>query len=121
MNALYPSLSLRVGEISESVNKGRHTTVASFAHPLPDAAGGYVVDTPGLREVGMWSLPPEDLDRCFPEFRPFLTRCRFGDCHHGSEPDCAVRTAVERGDISAERYDSYWKLRSELEEAAHLW
>jgi ribosome biogenesis GTPase len=121
MNALYPGLDLRVGEISESVNKGRHTTVGGYAHPLPDADGGFVVDTPGLREVGLWSLPPEELDRCFPEFRPLIPKCRFADCHHGTEPDCAVRTAVERGEVSAERYESYRKLRGELEEAADLW
>jgi ribosome biogenesis GTPase len=121
MNVLYPGLDLRVGAISESVSKGRHTTVGSYAHPLPDAGGGFVVDTPGLREVGLWGLPPEDLDRCFPEFRPLIPRCRFADCQHGAEPDCAVRAAVEQGQISAERYESYRKLRGELEAASHLW
>jgi ribosome biogenesis GTPase len=121
MNALYPTLELRVGEISESVNKGRHTTVGGFAHPLPDADGGFVVDTPGLREVGLWGLPPADLDRCFPEFRPLIPECRFADCEHAAEPDCAVREAVARGQVSPERYDSYRKLRAELEEASHLW
>jgi ribosome biogenesis GTPase len=121
MNALYPGLDLRVAEISESVNKGRHTTVGGYAHPLPDADGGFVVDTPGLREVGLWSLPPEDLDRCFPEFRPLIPECRFADCQHSAEPDCAVRGAVERGEVSAARYESYRKLRVELEEASHLW
>src|SRR5687768_13854606 len=67
LNGMYPGLNLRVGEISESVNKGRHTTVGGILHPLPDA--GYVVDTPGLREVGMWGMPSEHLDSCFPEFR----------------------------------------------------
>ena len=121
MNALYPSLDLRVGAISESVNKGRHTTVGGYAHPLPEEAGGFVVDTPGLREVGLWSLPPEELDRCFPEFRPLIPQCRFADCRHDAEPDCAVRTAVGQGQVSAARYESYRKLRSELEEASHLW
>jgi ribosome biogenesis GTPase / thiamine phosphate phosphatase len=121
MNALYPGLDLRVGEISESVNKGRHTTVGGYAHPLPDAGGGFVVDTPGLREVGLWSLPPEHLDHCFPEFRALIPLCRFADCHHGAEPDCAVRAAVEQEQVSAARYDSYRKLRSELEDTAHLW
>jgi ribosome biogenesis GTPase len=121
MNALYPGLDLRVGEISQSVNKGRHTTVGGYAHPLPDANGGFVVDTPGLREVGLWSLPPRDLDRCFPEFRPLIPECRFADCQHGTEPDCAVRAGVERGEISRDRYESYRKLRAELEDAAHLW
>jgi ribosome biogenesis GTPase / thiamine phosphate phosphatase len=121
MNALYPGLDLRVGAISESVNKGRHTTVGGYAHPLPDEDGGFVVDTPGLREVGLWSMPPEEVDRCFPEFRPLIPKCRFADCQHGAEPDCAVRAAVEQGQVSAARYESYRKLRSELEEASHLW
>jgi ribosome biogenesis GTPase / thiamine phosphate phosphatase len=119
LNALYPGLDLRVGEISESVNKGRHTTVGALLHSLPD--GGYVVDTPGLREVGMWGLAPERLDRCFPEFRPFLEQCRFADCRHQVEPGCAVREAVEAGTVSAVRYDSFLRLREELEEAAKLW
>jgi ribosome biogenesis GTPase len=120
-NALFPGLGLRVGEISQSVNKGRHTTVGGYAHPLPSAGGGYVIDTPGLREVGMWSLPPENVDHCFPEFRPFLDQCRFADCVHGAEPDCAVRDAVERGEVSRVRFESYHKLRGELEEASDLW
>jgi ribosome biogenesis GTPase len=114
INALYPGLNLRVGEISESVNKGRHTTVGAILVPLP--GGGYVVDTPGLREVGMWGLPSAQLDYCFPEFRPVLGECRFQDCRHLSEPGCAVRAALERGEISAARYESYVKLRGELAE-----
>ncbi len=116
MNAIFPGLDLRVGEISESVNKGRHTTVGGYLHPLPATDGGYVADTPGLREVGMWALSPSELDSCFPEFRPFLDGCRFGDCTHRVEPDCAVRAAVERGEIAPERYDSYLRLRAELEQ-----
>src|SRR5205823_10278897 len=82
LNALFSGLSLRVGEISASVNKGRHTTVGATMIPLPGESGGYVVDTPGLREVGMWALQPEHLDNRFPELRPFTTRCRFADCTH---------------------------------------
>lgn len=119
VNALYPGMQLRVGEISRSVMKGRHTTVGSDMHPLPD--GGYVVDTPGLREVGMWSLPLDELDACFLEMRPFLGECRFRDCRHRGEPGCAVRGAVERGDVSAARYDSYLKLYDELERAPSRW
>jgi len=114
INALYPGLNLRVGEISESVNKGRHTTVGAMLVPLP--GGGYVVDTPGLREVGMWGLPSADLDRCFPEFRPVLGECRFQDCRHLSEPGCAVGKSVRDGGISVARYESYVKLRAELTE-----
>lgn len=116
LNALYPGLKLRVGAISEAVRKGRHTTVGASLHPLPD--GAYVVDTPGLREIGLLGLPPDSLDRCFPEFRPELGHCRFGDCSHRTEPGCAVRGAVERGAISAQRYDSYLTLHRELEEEA---
>jgi ribosome biogenesis GTPase len=115
MNAMFPGLDLRVGEVSESVNKGRHTTVGGYLHPLPGPGGGYLADTPGLREVGMWALDPDVLDRCFPELRPFLDQCRFGDCTHRVEPDCAVRDALARGEISAARYDSYLRLREELE------
>ncbi|HEX2722841.1 MAG TPA: ribosome small subunit-dependent GTPase A [Gemmatimonadaceae bacterium] len=119
LNGMYPGLNLRVGEISESVNKGRHTTVGALMHPLPD--GGYVVDTPGLREVGMWGMPSAQLDRCFPEFKPLLDQCRFGDCTHLAEPECGVRTGVESGKISADRYDSYAKLRAELEDTERKW
>ena len=116
LNSMFPGLDLRVGEISESVNKGRHTTVGGYLHPLPGDDGGYVADTPGLREIGMWALAPESLDVCFPELRPYLPHCRFADCRHGVEPECAVRAAVEAGEVSAARYESYLKLRVELEE-----
>jgi ribosome biogenesis GTPase len=121
LNAMFLGLDLRVGEISESVNKGRHTTVGGYLHPLPGAEGGYVADTPGLREVGMWALSPTELDQCFPELRPFLTGCRFADCRHSVEPDCAVRTAVQEGHVSKARYESFIKLRDELEGSAPLW
>lgn len=119
MNALYPGLNLRVGEISESVNKGRHTTVGAVMHPLP--RGGYVADTPGLREVGVWGLDPVDLPDCFPEFRPYIHECRFGNCSHLSEPGCAVIAAVAAAKVSAARYDSYSRLRVELEETGKRW
>jgi ribosome biogenesis GTPase len=112
MNALYTGLSLRVGEVSASVNKGRHTTVGAHLHPLPD--GGFVVDTPGLREIAMWGVPSGELDSCFPEFKALKDGCRFGDCSHLQEPDCAVREALGGGRIGASRYASYQKL---LEEA----
>lgn len=120
-NALFPGLDLHTAEISYSVNKGRHTTVGALLVPIPDPLGGYVVDTPGLREVGMWGLPPRALDQCFPEFRPFLGKCKFADCTHEHEPNCPIRSAVEREDISRERYESYLKLRLELTEAGNVW
>ncbi|MCU0624748.1 MAG: ribosome small subunit-dependent GTPase A, partial [Gemmatimonadaceae bacterium] len=115
LNALYPGLQLRTGDVSAAVNKGRHTTVGAFLHPLPD--GGYVVDTPGLREVGTWGIDATQLGDCFPEVRAHAFACRFADCAHRAEPDCAVR-GVLGTDISAERYDSYCRLRDELEAEA---
>jgi ribosome biogenesis GTPase len=116
LNALQPGLGLRVSEISESVNKGRHTTVGAFLHPLPPPAGGAVVDTPGLREIGLWEFPIAELSACFPEFRAAREQCKFSDCAHVAEPACAVRRAVDAGEISRARYESYLKLRSEIEE-----
>ncbi len=121
LNALFGGLRLRTGEISESVNKGRHTTVGAVLVPLDDPAGGYVVDTPGLREVGLWGLPPEHLDHCFPEFRPYLGQCRFQDCAHDAEPACAVRAAVLSGAVSRARYESYRKLRAETPDPTRHW
>ena len=129
LNALYPGLNLRVGEISERAGKGRHTTVGASLHPLPSAEGaggagappGYVVDTPGLREVGLWGLPSERLDRCFPELRPYVGSCRFVDCTHTVEPECAVRAAVDAGAVSRARYESYVQLRAEVEESERVW
>ena len=114
LNALYPGTDLRVGEISESVNKGRHTTVGARLLPLPDGDGGYMVDTPGLREVGMWGLPARSLDQCFPEFAPYRGECRFPDCSHDHEPGCQVLAAVAEGRVSPARHESYVKLLLEL-------
>ncbi len=121
LNALFPGLDLRTGEISESVNKGRHTTVGARLIPVPDALGGYVVDTPGLREVGMWGLSPEHLDQCFPEFKALIGECKFADCGHDHEPGCAIRQRVEAGTISRERWESYLKLRAELRTLERNW
>jgi ribosome biogenesis GTPase / thiamine phosphate phosphatase len=116
LNAMFPGMNLRVGEISRSVMKGRHTTVGADLHPLPES--GYVVDTPGLREVGVWGLDVRELDQCFPEMRPLVDTCRFTDCTHRTEPGCAVRSAVESGAVTRDRYESYLKLRNELEEGS---
>ena len=118
LNALFPTAGLRIGAISESVNKGRHTTVGATLLPLPGADDGYVIDTPGLREVGLWALPAGELDQCFPELRAVRADCRFVDCRHVAEPGCAVREAVGTGAISPERYDSYLRLLEELESSS---
>ncbi|HUG40264.1 MAG TPA: ribosome small subunit-dependent GTPase A [Longimicrobiales bacterium] len=109
LNALQPGLALRTAEVSEAVGKGRHTTVSSRLIPLD--CGGYVADTPGLRELGLWGVEPGDLDQCFPEFRPYLGQCRFSrSCTHTHEPDCAIAGAVEAGRVSGARLESYRKL-----------
>jgi ribosome biogenesis GTPase / thiamine phosphate phosphatase len=112
LNAVQPGLGLRVAAISEAVRKGRHTTVTAELIPL--ACGGYVADTPGLRELGLWRVPPQLLATCFPEFRPLLLACRFTrSCTHTHEPGCAVRAAVDGGTLDAARYRSYVVLREE--------
>jgi ribosome biogenesis GTPase len=113
LNAVFPGSGLRVGAISESVNKGRHTTVGAVMLPL-SGADAFVIDTPGLREVGMWALPAEHLDRCFPEIRALSGDCRYADCSHIVEPGCAVRAGVAAGAVSAGRYDSYLRLLEDL-------
>jgi ribosome biogenesis GTPase / thiamine phosphate phosphatase len=106
LNAIDPELDLRTGVVSAAVGKGRHTTVSARLIPL--SCGGYVADTPGLREVGLWGIEASDLDLYFPEFREHLDLCRFGrSCTHSHEPDCAVREAAEAGAVPAERFDSY--------------
>jgi ribosome biogenesis GTPase / thiamine phosphate phosphatase len=116
LNRVQPGLGLRVGAVSEVVRKGRHTTVTAELIRLNE--GGYVADTPGLRELGLWQLNPQELDLFFPEFDPYLGTCRYGSsCTHSHEPGCTIRTAVAEGRIHAFRYDSYLKmLQGELEE-----
>ncbi len=110
LNAVAPELNLATSAVSALLGKGRHTTTVAELHPL--AGGGYVADTPGIREIGLWNLPPEDLDWCFRELRPFLGECYFAGCTHIHEPDCAVRAAVTSGAVDPIRYDSYARLRA---------
>lgn len=112
LNAVQPGLALAVGEISDHLRKGKHTTRVAELHAAP--GGGFVADTPGIRELASFAIPPRDLARCFPEMREHLERCAFSDCLHDREPQCAVREAVHRGEIDASRYDSYLRqLRGE--------
>lgn len=112
LNAVEPGLGLRVGAVSEALRKGRHTTVTARLIPL--ACGGFVADTPGLREVGLWGVDPETLDSSFPEFVALIGTCRFSrSCTHTHEPGCAIREAVEEGAIDRGRYESYVSMRSD--------
>ena len=110
LNAIQPGLRIETGAVSEAVHKGRHTTTSAELHALSAPRGGYVADTPGLRELGLWQVPPEELAWCFPEMREQLGGCAFNDCRHLTEPRCAVLTAVAAGKISATRHDSYRRL-----------
>jgi len=119
LNMIEPGLGLRTGEISQKVRRGKQTTVGAIMIPL--SRGGFLVDTPGFSEVGLWGIEPAELASCFPEMRPFLGECRFQDCRHRTEPGCAVRGAVASGAIAADRLDSYHTLLAELEHAPREW
>lgn len=113
LNAIQPGLGLRVNEVNEKTGKGKHTTTHLEMFPLE--FGGSIVDTPGMREFGMWEVDGSDMADLFPEIRPWIGRCRFGlDCIHDHEPGCAVRQAVMQGAISERRYRSYLQLREEV-------
>jgi ribosome biogenesis GTPase len=112
LNALQEGLNLRTGEISAYWGTGKHTTTAAVLLPL--AVGGYVVDTPGLREVGAWGIDPDQLGPCFPEFRPYLDGCRFDNCRHLAEPGCAVRGAAAGGAFDPDRLESYSAILEEV-------
>lgn len=119
LNAVQPGLGLRVGELSRKVRRGRHTTVGAVMLPLE--RGGYLVDTPGFSDVGLWGIEPRELASCFPEMRPFIGECHYGDCRHMAEPRCAVREAMARGEIAPDRMQSYAMLLEELETAPKDW
>jgi ribosome biogenesis GTPase len=118
LNALQPGLGLRTGEISEKIGRGRNITVTAQMIPLD--GGGYLVDTPGLSEIGFWGLEPRELVRSFPDLKRFIDDCRFPDCTHRSEPGCAVRKAVGE-EILADRYESYLRFYDEIESLPRDW
>jgi ribosome biogenesis GTPase len=105
LNAIQPGLGLRVREVSEGTRKGRHTTTAAELIHLD--FGGWVVDTPGIRQFQLWDLLPEEMEGFFPEFRPFVPLCVYPDCTHTHEDRCAIKRAVARRQISISRYTSY--------------
>ncbi|MDX1436890.1 MAG: ribosome small subunit-dependent GTPase A [Anaerolineales bacterium] len=109
LNAIQPGLGLDVSHVSRATDKGRHTTVVRQMLPLE--GGGYVADTPGLKQLSLWDIEAEELDGYFREIRPLVADCQFRDCSHIEEPGCAVREAVEVGDIDPRRYDSYVRMR----------
>ncbi len=105
INAMDANLDLRIGEISDAYNKGKHTTTFAEMHTL--SYGGFIIDTPGIKELGLVDMEKEEISDYFPEMRAIRNDCKFNNCLHLNEPKCAVIAAVERGEIAASRYNSY--------------
>ena len=114
LNTLQPGLKLRTGKISRFWEAGKHTTTFSQMHRL-EALGGWVIDTPGIRVFRLSGINKAELRDCFPEFAPFQEECRFPDCSHDHEPECAVFEAVETGRLAPTRYASYVEILDELD------
>ena len=115
INLILPDAAARVGEISQATGKGTHTTTTVWLYHLPGNTGD-VIDSPGIREFGLWQITPSQVAYGFREFRNLADQCRFRDCLHRGEPDCAVAQAVKRGDISEHRYASYQRILASVEE-----
>lgn len=113
LNCLAPGLHLRTQELMKRHDRGRHTTAAARLYPLPQ--GGYLVDTPGIKELQLWEVARPDLALYFVEMGPLTEQCHFRDCLHQSEPGCAIRAAVEQGRISTLRYEGYLRIAASLE------
>lgn len=114
MNHIEPSIDRKVGAISDYNEKGTHTT--TFAKLLPLHFGGYLVDTPGLKEFGLVNIEPWELSLFFPEMMEFRQQCKFNNCTHSHEPGCGVMQAFEEGHIHPNRYDSYLNILDALQE-----
>jgi len=113
LNAVQPGLGLKVSEVGRTSNKGKHTTTHLEMFQLEGS--GSIVDTPGIREFGLWNVDAASLADLFREFRPYLGRCRFGaSCAHETEPGCRIRDAVEAGEIDARRYRSYLRMAKDM-------
>jgi ribosome biogenesis GTPase len=111
LNALQPGLQLVTGDVSSAEQgKGKHTTTHAELHRLEGPEGGYVADTPGIRELGLFEIPSTELAWCFPEFRDHIGSCAFNDCSHLHEPRCGLRAAVDAQAVSEVRYDSYRRI-----------
>ncbi len=114
LNAVQPDLALAVKSVSEGNQKGRHTT--TYSQLIKLNFGGWVVDTPGVRQLALWDARPEEMEGYFPEFRPFVSLCNFPDCTHTHETGCAVKDAVARRLVTSRRYHSYLGLFNGTEE-----
>ena len=105
VNALLPGVDMKVGALSETHKKGKHTTTTARLFHIP--GGGDLIDSPGIREFGLWHIDPERLLDGFREFRPYIGHCKFRDCAHEEEPGCAFDEALESGAVSEQRFTSY--------------
>ncbi len=114
LNALIPDARAEIGSISENSNLGQHTTTGSRLYHLEN--GGIIIDTPGVREFGLWHLSREELTKCYRDFAPFAGACRFRDCQHKNDPGCAVREAVSQGKIAGFRYENYHRILESMTE-----
>ncbi len=114
INALLPGINTLEGSLSSGTDKGKHTTTTAKLFHFP--AGGDLIDSPGIREFGMWHMSPEEVLQGFIEFRPYLGNCKFRDCMHQHEPGCALLEAIERGEIHADRMQSYKQILQSLNE-----
>lgn len=116
VNALLPQLDNKVeeGEVSETSGLGQHTTTTARLYHFP--SGGDLIDSPGVREFGLWHLEAEEVTQAFVEFRPFLGGCKFRDCKHGDDPGCLIRQAVDDGDIDPIRYENYHRIIESMSE-----
>lgn len=114
LNALNEDLSLKTGDLSAKIQRGRHTTRLSQLFPL--SGGGFIADTPGFSAMKLDNIPKDKLAWQFPEFRKFMASCYYNSCIHSHEPHCAVKDAVQAGAISAERYEAYLYILNEIDE-----
>jgi len=114
LSKIQPGLELVTRAVSRLTGKGRHSTTHTELHSL--SFGGYVADSPGLREFGLWGVQPLDLARCFPEFRPYLEDCHYLNCSHSHEPDCGLKQAVEELRVDPRRYESYLRILESIRE-----
>ena len=117
INLLFPDMGLRTQEVSGWSGKGLHTT--TFAEMFDLAGGGRIIDTPGIRELGLVDIPKQELSHYFPEMRELINQCQFNNCLHINEPSCAVKQAVADGFIDEDRYVSYYKILESIEEKSY--
>ncbi len=118
INALIPGCNNRIGEISHALDSGRHTTTGAHLHHMD--ANSHLIDSPGMQVFGLNHINSQQLDGLFPDFAPYLGQCRFSNCRHHHEPDCAVRNALKENKILSSRYNAYLDILHELDKhSAH--